>query len=267
MIAAMLRRILLLPVLLFALMLPAAAQEFDIKLPDKLQPCECLECLKLFQLSAKAERKAYEDRLPIALKNMQVSIDDFAQNLPYTKGKILFCALWSTYEDEMTLLREYTLPDIQRKIFGDQTKCLPLAGGGTSPKTCQIDPLAALTNDATAPCEQIHLAILAHELVHAEDCEWNKDKPLWLPDEGKCAEVFAGKATPTTEQFLEFVKMTFRTEEHAHRIEAQVEDLLARELARQCKTGDYSSQNPGKMPEAKKFLERARKYEITFPDQ
>jgi hypothetical protein len=254
--------------LLFGLLLPAipaAAQ--DIKLPDQLKPCDCLECLKQYKLSAKAERKAYEDRLPKALEAIQKEIAYFNSHPDYAQDKILFCQMWSIFEDEIDLVREIEIPKIHKDIFGDDKKCGTLVGGATSSVTCEIDPYKLLVNLASAPCEQIHLAILAHELVHAEDCEWNPNKPDWIVEGKTCKEAFANKPAPTAEQFLSYVKFTFNTEEHAHRIESQVESLLANELARECKTGDYSSQMASHMPEASKFLKRAREYEIKFPEE
>lgn len=264
-----LRTKLLLPLLLALSLQPASlALAQDIKLPEQLKPCDCLECLKKYKLNAKAERKAYEDALPRALKAIQQEMDYFNSHPEYAKGKILFCQLWSSYEDEINLVREVEIPKIQKDIFGDDRKCGTLAGGGTNPATCEIDQDMAGLNMISAPCEQIHLAILAHELVHAEDCEWNQKKPDWLNNGGKsCNEAFAGKTPPTPEQLFDFVKFTYRTEEHAHRIESQVESLLANELTKQCKPGDYSAQMAKHMPEAAKFLKRAREYELKFPEE
>jgi hypothetical protein len=265
----MLRTIFFLPAVLLFLLpaIPASTQELNIKLPEQLKPCDCLECLKQYKLSAKATRKAYEDRLPKAIEAIQKEIAYFNSHPEYAEGKILFCQMWSTYEDEVNLVRDIMIPDIHKDIFGDDKKCGTLAGGTTDPATCEVDPYKALVNLASAPCEQIHLAILAHELVHAEDCEWNQNKPDWMAEGKTCKEAFAGKPTPTIEQFLAYVKFTFNTEEHAHRVESQVEDLLANELARECKTGDYSSQMASNRPEASKFLKRAREFEFKFPEE
>lgn len=269
----MLRTILLLPVLLFALLLSAAAQ--DIKLPDPLQPCECLECLKLYQLEAAAERKAYEDRWQTAQKELQKEIDRYNTDPAYRKtfdgkDRILFCSLWSTLQDELTMVRKYDIPATQKKIFGEDRKCGLLAGGSTNPASCDINQWMLAANDVSAPCPELHLAVLAHELVHAEDCEWDRKNTDWLRDNPpgeNCWKTYSGKETPTVEQLMNFAHQSFVTEEHAHRIESQVEKLLANELTKQCKPDDYSSRMARNFPEASKFLKRAREYNIVLPDE
>lgn len=269
----MLRAFALLPILLLASVLCAAAQ--DVKLPDPLQPCECLECLKLMELEAQAERKAYQDRWEIAQKTLQKEIDRYNNDPAYRKtfdgeNRILFCDLWGTLEDELTVVRDYEIPKTQKQIYGDNKKCALMAGGATNPATCEINQWLLAANDLSAPCPQMHLAVLAHELVHAEDCEWDRMNTDWLrerPAGKNCWEAYRGKSTPTPEQLMKFAHQSFVTEEHAHRIESQVEKLLKNELTKQCKPDDYSTRMAQNFPEASKFLKRAREYKIVLPDE
>jgi hypothetical protein len=265
-----LRGALLALVLLAGSALPAAS---DIQLYD-LKPCECLDCLKLLRLDAQAERKAYEDRLPKAIKAMLDEIDllkkpAYLEQLK-ADGRLPFCELFGVFQDEIGVVREIDIPEIHDALFvGETRKCMPLVGVTTDPANCEIDQEALFHNKLSAPCDQVHLAFLAHELVHVEDCKRNKDKPLWKENlkGATCNEAFKGKATPTNAQFMDFVKRAFETEVHAHDVESKVEALLANELKKQCKPEDYSSnmKTSKKYKEARKFLERAQKYTIKYP--
>ncbi len=236
--------------------------------PDILKPCDCRDCLKLWKLSAEAEGKLYADRLPSALKSLQSTIDQYNSDKEFHdtfdgKKKVFFCYLLGTLEDDLSVVRDYQIPDAEKKIFGDKKNCLVGIGGSTDPLSCKIDDEMMLINEATSPCQEIHLAILAHELVHVQDCRSNKLKPTWLKQEGQsCNEAFAGKATPKPEQILAFAQQVFDTEVHAHRVESQVESLLINELNRQCAPDNYSTRmakNPD-YKEAAAFLQRARNY-------
>lgn len=243
----------------------------EIQVPDPLQPCECLDCLKLFRLSSQNERKIYDDRAAIARKTLQEQIDRYKSDAAWRQqlkdeGRIFFCELWGTVEDELAVVRDYLIPESQRKLFAGDRRCLPLAGGSTDAVSCQVEPMQLLINEATAPCQQIHLAILAHELVHVQDCKANRFKPTWKNTLGtSCKAAFTGRKTPTPEQVMGFLESSFATELRAHQLESQVESLLINELTKQCKPDDYSSRMSATYKEAAKFLEAARKYKIIVP--
>lgn len=251
--------------LLCLLLAPLARADDEVA---SLTPCECRDCLKLLKLSALAEGKLYQDRLPLALKTLNETIERYKNDQTYRdsfdgKSRIFFCELWGTVEDELGVVRDYQIPQEQKKLFANDMRCLPKIGGSTDPASCEIDADMMLINEVTSPCQQVHLAVLAHELVHVKDCQSQKLKPTWKNQAGgSCKEAFAGKTTPTPEQVVQFVQQTFDTELHAHKVESEVEALLINELNKQCSPNDYSTRmtrNP-KYQEAVAFLQRARNY-------
>jgi hypothetical protein len=254
----------------FFLALPAPAGG---ALAADLTPCQCFDCLKLVQLEAQAVRQAFEDRWPTAQKELQKEIDRYNNDPAYRatfdgEQRILFCSLWSTLEDELNVVRDLETPKIQKQVYADRKECAPKVPGATNPATCQINQELLLASEVLAPCPQMHLSVLAHELVHAEDCEWDRRNTDWLRDSPKgenCWKAYSGKTTPTPEQLMQFAHQNFVTEEHAHRIESQVEKLLRNELAKQCKPEDYSTKMASNFREASKFLKRAREYKIVLP--
>lgn len=254
-----LRALLVLCLLAWPLSGPAFADQ-------TLSECQCLDCLKLWRLSAEAEREAYNSRWAQARANLQEQIDSYNSDPKVradyaAEGKLLFCELWSTFGDELDVVRELELPKIQKRIFANAPQCLGSVGGSTSPLTCEVDALMAAVNEMKSPCPQIHLATLAHELVHAQDCQANPERPTWMEVQGAtCAQAFAGKTPPSAEAFMRFAEAAFATEVKAHDIESRVEALLQAELTLMCRPDDFSNRQTYNDPEAVDFLTRARAY-------
>jgi len=167
-------------------------------------------------------------------------------------------------------VRDIEIPKLQKQIFATDKdrECSPLLGGSTSPIDCAIEPEMMKINKVTAPCKAIHLSILAHELVHRQDCQARAKQSAWLktfPKGKNCWDAYKGKTTPTPAQVMAFAEATFNTELHAHQIESQVLDLLRRRQLRLCKPDEDSIALEGDYKEAAKFLKRAEKYKIKVP--
>lgn len=248
-------------------LLPAGAQDGG---DTKLNACECLECMKLLQLSAKAEGEAYVKRWPTAHANLQAEVRRYESDPAYrarmeAEGRVLFCELWSTLRDELDVVRDIELPKLQKQILANDMHCALQHGGSVDPASCELDETLALLSEMTAPCPQMALAVLAHELVHVSDCLARKQQSdnSWLDTPGKsCNEAFKGKAAPSPNALLAFAEAAFWTEAHAHDTEEKVNKLLQNELTLQCRPKDYSTRmatNP-RYDEARAFLERARTY-------
>lgn len=258
-------RALVLALLLCGAALPVATQ--PAAADDTLSECQCLDCLKLWRLAARAELQAHNDGWQRARRALQTSIDYYNSHPDYQqemaqKGRILFCDLWGTFEDEMNLLRESDLPKLQRQIFANAKHCLGPPSGATDPVTCEIDNLAMMVGEMRAPCPQIHLAILAHELVHQRDCQARGKPPSWTEAKGSsCNAAFKGKTPPAPEEMLRYAEDFFLSEVNAYDIESRVEGLMEQELTLLCKPDDYSSRVTRDDKDAVEFLERARSYD------
>jgi len=257
-------RVLVLALLLCGALLPGAAP--SARAEATLSECQCLDCVKLWRLAARAELQAHNDRWQMARKSLQSSIDYYNSHPDYRqemadKGGTLFCELWGTFQDEMDVLRQIELPKIQRQIFANALHCLGPPSGATDPVTCEIDNLAMVLGEMKAPCPQIHLAILSHELKHQRDCQARGKPPSWTEAKGaSCNEAFKGKTPPPPEEMLRYAEAFFLSEVDAYDIESRVEGLLEQELTLLCKPDDYSSRVTRDDKDAVEFLERARNY-------
>ena len=257
-------RSLVLALLLCGAFLPDATQPAQAE--ATLSECQCLDCLKLWRLAARAELQAHNDRWQKARKSLQSSIDYYDSHPDHRQrmaeqGRSLFCELWGTFEDEMGVLREIELPKLQRQIFANAKHCLGPPSGATDPVTCEIDNLAMMVGEMQAPCPQIHLAILSHELVHQRDCQAQQAPPRWTEAKGaSCDEAFKGKTPPAAAEMLRYAEAFFLSEVNAYDIESRVEGLMEQELTLLCKPDDYSSRVTRDDKDAVEFLERARNY-------